>query len=131
ERLIVVYHAACIDGAASAWAVSRSSLPASSVETKYIAYAHTGQKESEDKITDFITREESSVRVYFVDVVPSPAFLEKLLTIENINHVTLLDHHKTAAETFVGYPLSDRLTVHIHPDLSSAAKMVWQYLMPR
>lgn len=124
--LIVVYHADCIDGAGAAWAVSKSDMAADR-PVSYIPYGHTDHALGQADIRKQLAGKSDLV---FVDIAPHPDFMSALLANENVGHVTVLDHHKTAAEEFAGFPPSARLTVKVEPGLPSAAKMVWGHLMP-
>jgi oligoribonuclease NrnB/cAMP/cGMP phosphodiesterase (DHH superfamily) len=124
--LIVVYHADCIDGAGAAWAVSKSDMAANR-QVHYAPYEHADYATGEAAIQKNLSRE---AEVVFVDVAPRRTFMKVLLSDQNVRHVTVLDHHKTAAEKYADFPPSDRLTMNVKPNLPSAAKMVWQHLMP-
>src|ERR1044072_4541503 len=79
QPLIIVYHADCVDGAACAWAVAKSH----GVEKKdnpnvtYIPYAHHDVATAERKIRAAM---KEGARLYFVDVAPTPEFLDEIIT---------------------------------------------------
>lgn len=126
--LVIIYHADCLDGAASAWVVARSKqldkTPQRAVT--YIPYGHHDAAPSE---TAILAALQDGTAVYFVDVSPERAFLDMLMNDARISAVRILDHHASAAERLRGYPHADRLHIDIDATRPSAAAMVWQRLL--
>lgn len=123
SSLIIVYHANCIDGAASAWAVAKAHK---AEETAiYLPYEHFNHPAAEKKIR---AAANPDAEIYFVDVAPEKDFLDELLA-SAVKSIHILDHHKSAAEALKNYPPSSRLEIHIDPARHSAAKMVWERLL--
>ncbi|TNE30890.1 MAG: hypothetical protein EP349_04705 [Alphaproteobacteria bacterium] len=140
KPLVIVYHADCIDGAACAWGVSK----AWGVDTKtdhnttYIPYGHHDTEEAERKIRAAL---KPDAEVYFVDVAPNPALLDELMTPDDngkakAEAVHVLDHHKSAAGMLKDYAPPEtasnapRLEILIDESKTSAARMVWEHVMP-
>ncbi len=119
--LIVVYHADCIDGAASAWTIAKA---LDDKNISYIPYDHADRAASEDKIRAALA---PGAEVYFADITPEKHFLNELLTSAQTVHI--LDHHKSAAEMLNGHHALN-LKTHIDPEAPSAAKMIWRYFFP-
>lgn len=126
--LVIVYHADCLDGAASAWVVAKSKRldKAPQRAAAYIPYGHHDAAPSESAILAAL---QDRTAVYFVDVAPERAFLDILMNDTRVSSVRILDHHASAAEKLKGYPRTDRLDIDIDPARSSAAAMVWQRLL--
>jgi len=138
RHLIVIYHEACIDGLAAAWAVHRKWGEDTGVHISYIPYGHHDIPASEQKIRAELT---PGAEVLFVDVAPTRAFLDQLMSAARYKlplpgRVTIIDHHESAARALEGYapppetatapPLDITIDSH-HP---SAANMVWETLLP-
>ncbi|HYD18997.1 MAG TPA: hypothetical protein VEF76_11010 [Patescibacteria group bacterium] len=140
-KLVVVYHADCIDGAACAWAVAKSHGfdKQKDANVTYIPYAHHDVEKAQEKIRAALGED---AKVYFVDVAPTPKFLDELMTSRadgsaKAASIEIMDHHETAGKDLKGYkaPASDGahpvLSVQIEERRMSAALMVWQKLMPQ
>lgn len=135
--VMIVYHAQCIDGAASAWTVAKAHEAKNNDQPRiiYIPYEHFGKESAEKDIERRLTKDTA---LYFVDVAPDKKFLDKLLTTE-VDHaplsVHILDHHKSAADIFRDYqpPINvtvQKLDIDIQADKRSAARMVWVKMFP-
>jgi len=122
EPVIVVYHADCIDGAASAWIIAKT---IKDKNVTYIPYAHADSAASEDKIRSALV---SGAEIYFADLTPEKPFLDELLSLARKVHI--LDHHQSAAARLAGYKDTPHLKIHINPESPSAAKMIWQHFFP-
>lgn len=135
ENIIIAYHADCIDGAASAWAVTES-LQQRNIKANitYVPYEHSSADIAEDSIRAALSQ--PSAKIYFVDVAPEKHFLDELMTTENgrISEIHVLDHHKSAGRRLKYYTppaLSGvSLEIKIEDKEASAARMIWMHLMP-
>jgi len=145
KPLVVVYHADCIDGAASAWAVAKAwgqddPHDRKNTNITYIPYAHHNVAEAEDNIRAALR---SDAEVYFVDVAPTPAFLDELMTPDakgtaKAQKIHIIDHHVSAADMLVGYrppavpagAAAPALNMKIDKTRTAAAAMVWEEVMP-
>jgi len=124
---LIVYHADCIDGAASAWVVARAHPDA---PTSYIPYAHYAKDTAEESIRRSLT---PGTALYFVDCAPDKGFLDELLKDGTASSIHILDHHKSADEMLRGYAApatTTPLELHIRPTSPSAAKMIWAKFFP-
>lgn len=139
-QLVVVYHADCIDGAACAWAVAKSEGidKKKDADITYIPYAHHDVEKAQEKIRAALTENSN---LYFVDVAPTPKFLDDLMTTDNDGKakaatIRIMDHHESAAKDLKGYtpPVTTgdqpKLEIQIEERRQSAALMVWQKMMP-
>ncbi len=124
---IIVYHADCIDGAASAWIIAKA-LGGEDAAAKdvaiFIPYRHNDSKTGEEAVRAALHTDGA---VYFADLTPEKPFLDELLASGKDVHV--LDHHTSAAETLGG-----RKGANLHtcfdPAAPSAAKMIWTHFFP-
>lgn len=138
RQLLVIYHMDCIDGLASAWAVHCQWGDDPSVRLDYIPYGHHNIEEAENIIREHLRAPETAelLDVVFVDVAPTRAFLNELLTPPTrTSRVVVADHHKSAAESLQNFipPAGDgvpELHLRIDAQHPSAANMVWDYLFP-
>jgi hypothetical protein len=122
--LLIVYHADCIDGAASAWVVSEAAAQEGR-SFHFLPYAHFDTAKAEADILE--TLKYSAHEIYFVDVAPSVSFLDRLGVMGITVHV--LDHHQSAHDRFKNHPLPANAEVHIDPSQHSASLMIWNRLM--
>lgn len=143
QPLIVVYHANCVDGAACAWCVAKAhgvDTPdgAKGQDVTYIPYAHHDRKDAEQQIRAAL---KTGAALYFVDVAPSREFLDELMTATDLGdakvaNITIIDHHETETRALNGYSppytidAQPGLTILVDPNVQSAARMVWQELLP-
>lgn len=143
--LVIVYHADCIDGAACAWGVAKAAGSDYNKRTPdpnvtYIPYEHHNVDDAQKQIRAALTPQ---TQVYFADVAPTPAFLNELMTptaegTAKIKSVHVLDHHASAADALKDYKppaiktgdTAPALEIKIDPGRSSAARMVWEHLLP-
>lgn len=143
KPLIVVYHANCVDGAACAWCVAKAhgvdtSDGKKGQDVTYIPYAHHDRKEAEKQIRAAL---KSGAALYFVDVAPTREFLDELMTPRpdgqaKVANISVMDHHETETRALKGYtpPFTNGaqpgLNIVIDPNIKSAARMVWQEVLP-
>ena len=140
QPLVIVYHADCIDGAACAWGVAKAHGidRVKDANVTYIPYAHHDVEKAEEKIRAAMGE---NVKVYFVDVAPTPKFLNELMTPDTsgkakAESIRVMDHHESAAKDLRGYtpPVvtgdQPKLEIQIEERRQSAALMVWQKMMP-
>ena len=145
KPLVVVYHADCIDGAASAWSVAKAWGQDDPHDQKnsnitYIPYAHHDVEAAEDKIREALS---ADAEVYFVDVAPTPAFLNILMTPDDngaakAEKIHIIDHHVSAADMLDGYQppvipdgtTAPQLNIKVDKTRTAAAAMVWEDVMP-
>jgi nanoRNase/pAp phosphatase (c-di-AMP/oligoRNAs hydrolase) len=138
KHLVVIYHEGCIDGLASAWAFDQRFTGHENVHLSYIPLGHHDIPAAEEKIRREI---EAGAEVYFVDVAPSKKLLDEIMAplssgLPPAKSVTVIDHHKSAADILAGYrPPEDtqapRLLLLLDPEHPSAAHMVWDKLLPQ
>ena len=123
--LIIVYHAACLDGAAAAYALSQG-LGADEESATYIPLAHYARPSAEAKIR---TAAKEGAQIFFVDVAPEKDFLDELMLNAGVGHVCIIDHHKSAIEGLKGYQspagATAKLTTRMDAARPSAAALVW------
>lgn len=140
KPLIIVYHDDCVDGAACAWAVAKSHGvdQGQHENVTYIPYAHHDKGKAEDKIRAAL---QEGAELYFVDVAPAKEFLDELMTPgedgnAKVRQINVMDHHESQTRDLKGYvpPYIESgqpgLNLVIDPNLHSAAKMVWQEVLP-
>jgi oligoribonuclease NrnB/cAMP/cGMP phosphodiesterase (DHH superfamily) len=137
KHLVVVYHEACIDGLASAWAFEQRFGLQENVHVSYIPLGHHDIPAAEEKIRREL---DAGTEVFFVDVAPSKTLLDAIMApltsgLPPAKSVTVIDHHKSAADIFAGYqPPQDaqapKLSLQFDADHPSAANMVWEVLLP-
>jgi nanoRNase/pAp phosphatase (c-di-AMP/oligoRNAs hydrolase) len=141
KPLIIVYHDNCVDGSACAWAVAR----ANGVEKEphanvtYIPYAHHDVATAERKIRAAMKQ---GAELYFVDVAPRNQFLDEIMTPGNdgkpkVKSIRVMDHHSSEVDDLTGYKppggsdvAHPKLDIQIEKARGSAARMVWETLMP-
>lgn len=138
KHLVVVYHEACIDGLASAWAFDQRFGDDGNVHVSYIPLGHHDIPAAEEKIRHEI---DVGTEVFFVDVAPSKTLLDELMApltsgLPSAKSVTVIDHHKSAADIFTNYkPPADaqapQLSLQFDAEHPSAANMVWDRLLPQ
>ncbi len=136
---IIVYHAHCIDGAASAWTVAKAfNIEDNTAKVSYIPYEHFNKADSEQRIREALIE---NADLYFVDCCPEKIFLDELLSpnqnsLPRVKALHILDHHLTADDVLQSYLLeqhnteSPPLDVYIDPRQQSAAEMIWHHLIP-
>ncbi len=131
RHLIVVYHASCIDGLASAWAFDQKWGPDVGVHISYIPLGHHDTPEAETMIRKELTK---NAELFFVDVAPSRPLLDELMSGDLLKAVTIIDHHKSAAEALHNYEAPENaaapaLQFHFDSLAPAASGMVWDKLM--
>lgn len=131
RHLIVVYHASCIDGLASAWAFDQKWGPDHGVHISYIPLGHHDTPEAEAMIRKELTK---NAELFFVDVAPSRLLLDELMGGDLLKAVTIIDHHKSAAEALDNYQApkngsAPALQFHFDSHAPAASVMVWDKLM--
>jgi len=145
KPLVVVYHADCIDGAACAWAVAKAwgqddPRARKNSNITYIPYAHHDVEQAEDTIRAALGKD---AEIYFVDVAPTPAFLDELMTPDDngaakVQKIRVIDHHVSAGDMLAGYTPpavpagmdAPELNIRIDKTRRAAAALVWEELMP-
>lgn len=140
--LVIVYHADCIDGAACAWGVAKAhgidKMKDKDSNATYIPYAHHDVEKAQEQIRAAL---KENAKVYFVDVAPTPKFLDELMTPDadgkaKAESIRVMDHHESAAKDLKGYTPpavtgpQPKLEIQIEERRQSAALMVWQKMMP-
>ncbi|MDI1227120.1 MAG: hypothetical protein PSY14_05500 [bacterium] len=131
RHLIVVYHASCIDGLASAWAFDQKWGPDMGVHISYIPLGHHDTPEAEAMIRKELTK---NAELFFVDVAPSRLLLDELMAGDLLQAITIIDHHKSAAEALDNYEApknaaAPALQFHFDSHAPAASGMVWDKLM--
>ncbi|HYD18999.1 MAG TPA: DHH family phosphoesterase [Patescibacteria group bacterium] len=131
RHLIVVYHASCIDGLASAWAFEQKWGPDPLTHLSFIPLGHHDLPEAENMIRAEVTPE---AEIHFVDVAPSRQFLDELMSAGQLKSISVTDHHKSAADALAGYaaPVHENLPaleLHFDSQAPAASGMVWDKLM--
>jgi oligoribonuclease NrnB/cAMP/cGMP phosphodiesterase (DHH superfamily) len=114
RNAVVIYHANCMDGFASAWAFHRLREK----DYKEVEYFSCMYGEVPD--VDFIGKD-----VYILDFSFSRQILAGMAIAANT--ITILDHHKTAQEDLVGWhDRSANVTILFDMDRSGAG-LTWDY----
>lgn len=136
RHLIVVYHDDCIDGFASAWAFDQALGGDAQTHISYIPYGHHNIPDAEKHILRDI---DAGAELFFVDVAPGKAFLDKLMSpggdVPALKSIRIIDHHQSAADVLAGYqppaaPGAPALDIFIEANAPAAALLVWKALMP-
>jgi nanoRNase/pAp phosphatase (c-di-AMP/oligoRNAs hydrolase) len=117
---IIVYHADCIDGAASAWLAAK----AHGGNVTYVPYDHSNKRGSEENLKAALADQDE---VCFVDVTPEQPFLKELLAAGK--KIQILDHHVSAAKQLEGFA-HENLKIFFDVKSPSASKMIWQHYFP-
>jgi len=122
DHLVIVYHADCLDGVASAWIIDKAVGAGKGIT--YIPYDHADHAGAESKIRAAL---QPQTEIYLADLTPEKAFLDELVS--SGRNIHILDHHKSAAEKLKDY---DAPNLHIHMDASSgsATRMIWGHFFP-
>lgn len=97
-------------------------------------------EQAEDKIRAALR---TDAEVYFVDVAPTPGFLDELMTPDakgaaKAQKIHIMDHHVSAADMLSGYQspvapagtATPALNIKIDKTRTAAAAMVWETVMP-
>lgn len=123
----VFYHADCIDGFTAAWCFHRANQQIPECPYILVPLAY-GDWEKTRKHLEFRAED----YVVFVDVSIPPSDVAKIAS--EVQSVTILDHHKTAKETWEterSFDVAIPPSVQTHFDLSkSGARLAWEYLFP-
>lgn len=146
KPLVIAYHADCIDGAACAWSVAKAwgvadeKPDAQKSNITYVPYAHHDVEAAEQEIRKALTPD---AELYFVDVAPTAAFLDSLMTPDENGHakvekIHVLDHHVSAADMLANYKAPaapagstvPALEMKIDKTRTAAATMVWEHMFP-
>jgi len=122
SSITIVYHADCIDGAASAWIIAKA---LGDKKVACIPYDHADKATAEDKIRASLA---PGTEIYFADITPEKYFLNELLS--SVQTIHILDHHKTASAMLEDYKRTPTLQIHVNPEAPSASGMIWQYFFP-
>jgi hypothetical protein len=138
--LIIVYHADCIDGAACAWCIAKAHGidDGPRPQVTYIPYAHHDSGTAEDNIRAALA---ADAKIYFVDVAPTRGFLDELMRsgpdgAAKVKAVHIMDHHESQILALKDYKPpagageKPDLRIVLDADTPSAAKMVWEEMMP-
>ena len=128
DKILILYHANCIDGFTAAWACRKGLIMRGAAEESIYAVAATyGNLES------ILIAAEAYTHVYIVDLSLKPSIIKALPH----KHVVVLDHHKTALEMYSNtdegdfdistYTYnSDRVKIIIDMN-ECGASLVWRY----
>lgn len=92
ETVVVIHHYPCPDGELAA-AIFKQKYP----NSIFIPWLHELKEETMEKIKEVI-KETNCKHIYFLDYCPEFYFADEL-SLEN--NVTIIDHHKSACETFM------------------------------
>ncbi len=113
KKILVIYHADCLDGFGSAWCAFKKF----GNQARYIP-ARFGEPFPQFSQGDDI---------YILDFCYSP---ETLLEVSNIaNRVTLIDHHLTAKQQFENSVPPENLILHFDLERSGCV-LAWQHFFP-
>lgn len=114
KKAVVIYHDNCVDGFASAWAFHALK------EKDYASVEYVAAKYGDDPV--LITFESN---VYILDFSFSR---EQILGISRrVNHVTILDHHKTAAADLENWTEKPSNVTIVFDMNRSGAGITWDY----
>jgi len=137
---LVVYHANCIDGAASAYILAKSmgmQNPLRSKYLKFLPYEHACFQRDQQAIIESI---QDNMDIYFLDVAPTAGFTKELIDLsysgqsKRIRSITIFDHHNTTSKTLVPHKdyleklESPKVSLNIEDTGLSAVKLVWNEL---
>ncbi len=121
-KVLIAYHAHCIDGYTSAWACWKGLIATTSVISNNIEFAEMVY----GKLDCILKQADKYDRIYFVDFSVPLGVLAELSVHTN---VTIIDHHKTAIDiygTFTGTALSSKVEIVL--DISQCgASLTWLY----
>jgi oligoribonuclease NrnB/cAMP/cGMP phosphodiesterase (DHH superfamily) len=116
---LIIYHANCNDGFGAAWAAWKALKETGLVELHAASYG----KEPPYELIN------AGINVHIVDFSYPP---DKLITMCSMaKHVTMLDHHKTAIDSYAEYQSepAENSTI-IFDDSRSGAMLAWNYYHP-
>ena len=132
HKVLVAYHAHCIDGFTSAWACWRGLIETTSVRSSNIELMPVTYGKELDEI---LNRASEFYKIYFVDFSVRPDILDSLT---EHSKVAVIDHHKSGVEMYadfldttpeamcVGYHMVEDAEVTM--DLGECgASLVWKY----
>lgn len=140
KPVMVVYHADCIDGAASAYILAKSmgiQSPGRSKYMTFIPYEHSCFEKDQQTILNSL---KDNMDIFFLDVAPRKDFLNELIALNEtgyakIKSITVFDHHNTTTRTLMPYKEyfenipSLKIKLKIESNELSAAKIVWNEKM--
>jgi oligoribonuclease NrnB/cAMP/cGMP phosphodiesterase (DHH superfamily) len=137
NKVLVVYHANCIDGIFAAWAAYKyfSFVRQSTVEYLAADYSKTS---NDNILTRWQTREYDYL--YMLDYSVKLDVLDKLTDAHPAGHITIVDHHKSAFKELLGIEepnpiekvkgvLSNGTKVHLD-NSKSGAVLTWEHFLP-
>jgi len=126
-RVLVAYHAHCIDGYTAAWACWRGLTATTSIFNHNIHF----QEMAYNSLEGVVARARDYDKIYFVDFSVPPATLLTLAEGLEVS-VVILDHHKTAIEQYAselpGY-YSKKAEILFALE-ECGASLVWSYFFP-
>lgn len=119
---VVFYHFPCADGFTAAWAANEAAPGVLAVPLDHSAF---------DNLIPPANAEVDVGDLYFLDICPPPAVVQRLLAgLPETSRIYILDHHKTAVEAFEAAGLTDpRLTTVFDMD-KSGARLAWEAFHP-
>ena len=122
KKVLIAYHAHCIDGFTSAWACWRGLLGTTSVFTgniDFIEMTYDQQVALKNVAVDYDD-------IYIVDFSVSP---EDLKLLASVSEIVMIDHHKTAIEKYVEFNKLINAEVVFNTN-ECGASLVWKYFFP-
>jgi oligoribonuclease NrnB/cAMP/cGMP phosphodiesterase (DHH superfamily) len=125
---LIVHHASCLDGVASAWIIAKSLGVEdinSNPQVTYLPFDHANKAGSEAALRAAVTPD---AEIYFADITPEKALLEELIAAGHKVHI--LDHHESVADEIAEVSNMPNLDVRFDDKAPSAAKMIWKALLP-
>jgi len=123
DKILIAYHAKCIDGFTSAWACWRglimtTSILSENIDLMEMTYGKLDEVEEAAEVYD---------RIYFVDF---SAPIDVLNGISMDSTVVVIDHHKTAIDMYEGFSyLRDRIKL-VLDTTECGASLVWNHFLP-
>lgn len=140
-KIVIGYHADCIDGFTSAWVTYKALLEdkvRGISKEDIILFPCKYTPESEKELYNTCT-EVGAAGLYIVDFSISVELIEKLTNDMHTMYITILDHHKTAFEKYAGLSVIDKDTSW-RGDIGNAiifldnnecgASLCWKYFNP-
>lgn len=122
-KVLIAYHAYCMDGFTAAWACHKGLAEKRGVEASNITLLPVEY----GKLADTLDKAWLYDAIYFVDFSVSLDHLAKLVAVARI---TIIDHHKTAIDMYANCDLSN-FDAEIVLDLKECgASLVWKYFFP-
>ena len=118
---LIIYHAHCMDGFGAAWSAYKNR-----VERYYSNYEYVAMDYKDPLPAHIPELPPSDTEIFILDFSFPPAKFTELCN--SYVHVTMLDHHESAADSFRGYVAPANSTVYFSPPKEhSGAYLAWKF----